>query len=494
MRAANEMVPVGVCFTNVIPLSGAAGRSHSETGCPECSPMPSQNTGRWIVCCRMLLTFTTGPPCRSSLQQGVCLAQRGEILGPGCGVGAETPHQWYSCNGPAESHGTKMPKPRIRASADFDTRAPSWQNGRVPMITSPQAAALSTRRDPTIEDLNGLIRSAGFPGSVAWYERLKGDASNRSYYRIQLKPGSQPATVVLMQLAEPEAFKRSEEAVSGGDASVRELPFLSVQRYLVARGVAVPAIYAYDAAAGRMILEDLGDCTLFDAVAGASPERIEAMYRQAIDELVTIQTPLERGHPQCVAFTRRFDPALLLWELDHFLEYGIEARNGIVVPPTPRESIRRAFARIAEELAAAPSVFVHRDYHSRNLMLTGDRLRVIDFQDALTGPQTYDLASLLRDSYVTLDDALVDRLVAHYLRSAHPSPDPAAFRRLFDITGFQRNLKAAGRFIYIEKVKGRPTHLPYVTPTLRSARRVLTTYPDLSELRALLAPYVPEFT
>ncbi len=362
------------------------------------------------------------------------------------------------------------------------------------MITSPQAATLSTRRDPTIEDLNGLIRDAGFPSSVTRCERLKGDASNRSYYRIQLKPDSQPATVVLMQLAEPEAFKRSEEAVSGDDASVRELPFLSVQRYLVARGVAVPAIYAYDATAGRMILEDLGDCTLFDAVAGASPERIEAMYRQAIDELVTLQTPLERGHPQCVAFTRRFDPALLLWELDHFLEYGIEARNGIVVPPTPRESIRRAFARIAEELAAAPSVFVHRDYHSRNLMLTGDRLRVIDFQDALTGPQTYDLASLLRDSYVTLDDALVDRLLAHYLRSARPSPDPAAFRRLFDITGFQRNLKAAGRFIYIEKVKGRPTHLPYVTPTLRSARRVLTTYPDLSELRALLAPYVPEFT
>ncbi len=363
------------------------------------------------------------------------------------------------------------------------------------MITSPQAASLSTRRDPTIEDLDRLVRRSGLPGSVLRYERLKGDASNRCYYRIHLRPGSRPATVVLMQLAEPEAFKRSEEAVSGGDTSINELPFLNVQRYLIACGVAVPAILTYDAEAGRMILEDLGDCTLFDAVAGAPPERIESLYRQAIDQLVTLQTPLERDPRQCVAFTRRFDPALLVWELDHFLEYGIEARNGIVVPPTPRGEIRRAFARIAEELASAPSVFVHRDYHSRNLMLTGDRLRVIDFQDALTGPPTYDLASLLRDSYVTLDEALVGRLIAYYTACTRDLRlDRAAFRRLFDVTGFQRNLKAAGRFIYIEKVKGRPTHLPYVTPTLRSARRFLETYPDFAELRALLAPHVPEFT
>jgi hypothetical protein len=364
------------------------------------------------------------------------------------------------------------------------------------MITSPQATAPATRRDPTIDDLNGLIRRAGFPGPVVGVERLKGDASNRTYSRIRLQPGARPATVVLMELAEPEAFKRSEEAVSGGDASINELPFVNVQRYLAGRGVAVPAIHVFDAAAGRMILEDLGDCTLFDAVAGASPGRIEALYRQAIDELVTLQTSdAVREKNGCVAFVRRFDQPLLLWELDHFLEYGIEARNGVAVPDAPRTAIRRAFTRVAEELAAAPSVFVHRDYHSRNLMLSGDHLRVIDFQDALTGPRTYDLASLLRDSYVTLDEGLIDRLIAYYLaRTKHAPPDPTAFRRLFDISGFQRNLKAAGRFIYIEKVKGRPTHLPYVTPTLRSARRVLHAYPDFVELRDLLAPYVPEFT
>ncbi|MFZ5875914.1 MAG: aminoglycoside phosphotransferase family protein [Nitrospirota bacterium] len=364
------------------------------------------------------------------------------------------------------------------------------------MLTSPQAPSPSTRRDPSIEELTALLKIGGLSGRITAVERLKGDASNRTYARIRLTPDAKPTTLVLMELAEPEAFKRSEEAVSGGDAAVTELPFLNIQRYLSGRGVAVPTVHAYDAAAGRLVLEDLGDCTMFDALAGAAPERVEALYRLAIDELARIQAPDPDAAPnRCVAFARRFDRALLAWELDHFLEYGMEARRGVPVPAAPRDAIRRAFARVADELAAAPAVFVHRDYHSRNLMVTGDRLRVIDFQDALMGPRTYDLASLLRDSYVTLDHALVERLIDYYLASAPgPRPEASAFHRLFDLTGFQRNLKAAGRFIYIEKVKGRPTHLPYVTPTLHSARRVLDRYPDLAELRGLLAPYVPEFT
>jgi aminoglycoside/choline kinase family phosphotransferase len=364
------------------------------------------------------------------------------------------------------------------------------------MITAPQSPSPSTRREPSNEELTALLRQAGIAGRITAVDRLKGDASNRTYARVRLTSGSDPATVVLMELAEPEAFKRSEEAVSGGDMAVTELPFLNVQRYLHGRGVAVPDIYAYDAAGGRLLLEDLGDCTMFDALDNASTERTESLYQRAITELIRLQTASPNpDRRQCVAFTRRFDRALFIWELDHFLEYGIEARQGLAVPSAPREAIRAAFARVADELAAAPAVFVHRDYHSRNLMLTGDRLRVIDFQDALMGPRTYDLASLLRDSYVTLEHALVDRLIDYYLVSTpSPHPEASAFRRLFDLTGLQRNLKAAGRFIYIEKVKGRPTHLPYVTPTLRSARRVLDHYPDLTELRDLLAPYIPEFT
>lgn len=301
--------------------------------------------------------------------------------------------------------------------------------------------------------------------------------------------------MILMELAEPEAFKRSEEAVSGSDVPITELPFLNVQRYLQGRGIAVPAVHYYDKESGRVVLEDLGNCTMSDALTNASPDQIEGLYRQAIDELIRLQAPEADPDPRrCVAFGRRFDRALFVWELDHFLEYGVEARNGVTVPAARREAIRRCCGRLAEELAAADTVFVHRDYHSRNLMLTDGRLRVIDFQDALTGPRSYDLASLLRDSYVTLDEPLVNRLIDYYeVGTAGTRAEPGAFRRLFDVTGLQRNLKAAGRFIYIEKVKGRPTHLPYVTPTLHSARRVLDRYADLAELRDLLAPYVPEF-
>ena len=358
----------------------------------------------------------------------------------------------------------------------------------------PHIRRTPTAPEPTGSTLDELIRRSGFSAPIVRCERLKGDASNRTYSRIHLAPGSAPSSLILMELAEPEAFKRSEEAVSSADLPVIELPFLDIQRYLSARGLGVPRIHHYDRDGGRLVLEDLGDLTLGNAIAGAPPERVEALYRQAIDELVRLQAPDPHADPsRCLAFGRRFDHPLLLWELDHFLEYGVEARNGIGVAPAPREAIRRGFGRIAEELAAAPAILVHRDYHSRNLMVADGRIRIIDFQDALLGPRSYDLASLLRDSYVVLDEALIDRLIAYYLETSGGEPqDPTAFRRLFDVTSLQRNLKAAGRFVYIEKVKGRPTHLPYVAPTLRSVRRNLEKYPDLADLRERLAPLVPE--
>ena len=348
--------------------------------------------------------------------------------------------------------------------------------------------------DRTNRDLNELIRRSGFSVPVVRCERLKGDASNRTYSRIQLATGSMPATLILMELAEPEAFKRSEEAISSSDSPVTELPFLNIQRYLSSRGLGVPRIYHYDVTSGRLVLEDLGDLTLWDTISGAPTKRIEGLYRLAIDELVKLQAADPDAAPsRCLAFGRRFDHALLVWEFEHFLEYGIEARNGAAVPPERRGKIQKAFERIAEEITSAPSVLVHRDYHSRNLMVADGRIRLIDFQDALVGPRTYDLASLLRDSYVVLEEPLIDRLIAYYLSiSKQPPQDPDAFRRVFDLTSLQRNLKAAGRFVYIEKVKGRATHLPYVAPTLRSVRRNLEKYADLSELRSLLGPLVPE--
>jgi aminoglycoside/choline kinase family phosphotransferase len=198
----------------------------------------------------------------------------------------------------------------------------------------------------------------------------------------------------------------------------------------------------------------------------------------------------------CLAFHRSFDVPLLMWEFDHFLEYGIVARQGKLMCADDHLPIRGEFKKIAELLAGQPRVFVHRDYHSRNLMVDGERLGVIDFQDALMGPAMYDLASLLRDAYIELDESLIDRLIDRYLDglATHRQvwTNREAFRRLFDFTSIQRNLKAAGRFVYIDRVKGNPNFLTDIPRVLNYVKRNLRKYPELETLRKHLTPYVPE--
>ncbi len=334
------------------------------------------------------------------------------------------------------------------------------------------------------------------PGSVLRsLAPLPGDASNRRYYRIQLD-GGPPHAVILMQLAEPEAFKRSEEAVSGDTHQIAELPFVNILAHLSKAGIPVPTLHYYDQAAGLLYLQDFGDLTLAEE-AGRSDERtVESRYKQAIDVLVQMQVKATPADPGCVAFHRSFDTPLLMWEFDHFLEYGIAARRGTPMSSDDRAAVRREFENIAGMLAGQPKVLTHRDYHSRNLMVDGSRLGVIDFQDALMGPATYDLASLLRDAYIQLDEALVDHLVEYYLDQLAARrvvwTNRASFRRLFDLTSIQRNLKAAGRFVYIDRVKGNPKFLADIPRVLSYVKRNLQKYPELDRLRAHLTPYVPE--
>lgn len=325
---------------------------------------------------------------------------------------------------------------------------------------------------------------------------LAGDASNRRYYRATLM-GGPPHSVIVMQLAEPEAFKQSEEAVSGAVHQISELPFTNIMTHLAKANVPVPTLHYYDRSAGLLYLEDFGDVTLAEAVSRADVEYLESRYKQAINVLVQIQfnatTPV---NPACLAFHRSFDVPLLMWEFDHFLEYGIEARNGKPLPAGDLTAIRREFESIAGLLASQPRVFTHRDYHSRNLMIDGLRLGVIDFQDALMGPATYDLASLLRDAYIQLDETFIDDLVDYYLdRLAERRcvwANRAAFRRLFDLTSIQRNLKAAGRFVYIDRVKGNSKFLDDIPRVLGYVKRNLEKYPELDTLRKHLTPYVLE--
>ncbi len=326
---------------------------------------------------------------------------------------------------------------------------------------------------------------------------LPGDASNRRYHR--LKPGdpcSGPSLIV-MELAEPEAFKQSEEKGTGCELEIHELPFINILKHLEAARVGVPKLYFYEKRKGWLFMEDLGEATMYEALKGKGTGDYELFYRRAIDELLKLQVAGTRlDGRNCLAFGRAFDLPLLMWEIDHFIEYGIEVYKGRKVADRDRAALRQAFEGMMRPVAAEPRVLTHRDYHSRNLILQGDRVRVLDFQDALMGPAQYDLASLLRDSYVSLDDTLIDQLLHYYLDAKSDlegvQGDPERFVWLFDWVSIQRNLKAAGRFAYIHAVKKNPNYLQYIPSTLSKVKKNLSKYPQLAQLRMILSRYVEE--
>jgi aminoglycoside/choline kinase family phosphotransferase len=339
-----------------------------------------------------------------------------------------------------------------------------------------------------------LSERLGIPSHQIGIERLCGDASNRVYYRAVLLQGKIKTNYVVMKLAEPEAFKASEEKITANTIATQELPFLNVQKQLDRCGVAVPKVYFYDAKAGILLLQDLGDELLQDAVLESDRETRQRNYRMAIDELLKIHVGGSRFlDGNSIAFGRAFDLPLLMWEFDHFLEYGIEQANRQPIAKQDRDEIRSIFLPVAETLAKEPRCLTHRDYHSRNLMLHQGRVWVLDFQDALMGPCVYDLASLLRDSYVKLEEDLIDDLVNYYLQKKESMDrirlDGALFRQTFDLMSIQRNLKAAGRFVYIDVVKKNDRFLQYIPQTLGYVKRNLEKYPELTRLKQLLGRY-----
>jgi N-acetylmuramate 1-kinase len=334
-----------------------------------------------------------------------------------------------------------------------------------------------------------VARATGRPQDDAPVLKLKGDASNRSYLRV----GTWPDSVVVMVM--PEQARRSEEAA--GDAVPAELPFVDVQRYLLGLGVRVPAILRYDEKAGMMVLEDLGDVTLERALEATSAERL---YASAVDVLAGLRSAAEaRPEPHSIAFRRAFDEELYLWELHHFREWGLEAWSGRVPTPSETSVLQEAFRDVARRLAAAPRGFTHRDYQSRNLMVKAGEVVVIDFQDALQGPRAYDLVALLRDSYVALEEEMVDAMLRRYqeavTRATGERFDAAEFRRFFDLLTVQRKLKDAGRFEFIHRVKHNPSflqHIPQSLAYVRAAFERLSEDAAVQALRRVASAYVPE--
>jgi aminoglycoside/choline kinase family phosphotransferase len=326
-------------------------------------------------------------------------------------------------------------------------------------------------------------------------EPLAGDASSRRYVRLRLAGGDAPPTVVAMLLGADRAPLGSDEL--GGPTAATELPFVNVARWLAAQGLPVPTIH-HDASANDalLLLEDVGAVTLWDAVV-ANPARAPALFGAAIELLVALQAAGARHpDPRCYAFQQRFDGRLARWELEHFVEHGIETRRGRPLPAAERAAILEGLDPIAAPFDEAAPVLAHRDFMAWNIHVQGERLRLIDFQDALMAPDAVDLCALLTDRRTRtivderLEAALVDAFTRERAAASLPVPDGLEAR--YRCCTLQRALKVIGRFYFLERVKKKPGYLAYLPDVYAVARRTFDALPALAGVRARIVVHVPE--
>jgi len=324
--------------------------------------------------------------------------------------------------------------------------------------------------DPT-PLIAGLVRERWSGARLVDLAHLAGDFSARRYFRGRLAGGGAPATIVVMVLA-GSGLPLSSEELGVFPEPPKELPFLDVHRLLTAIGAPVPAVYSAAVERGVLLLEDAGDTVLWDAVHDARPAEVERVYQRALDALVGIHERGTRHEPRTsIAFQQRFDERLLIWELEHYREWGVERGLGVTLDPATRRGYEESFLAIARELAAAPTVLSHRDYHSWNILWRDGAPVVIDFQDALLGPAEYDVASLLTDRITPerVDPAMEMRLLHHYwTRRGRPAD---LDRRRYALVALHRALKVIGRVHYIAIEKGKPAVLQFLPAAVGTARR-----------------------
>ena len=306
---------------------------------------------------------------------------------------------------------------------------------------------------------------------------LTGDASERRYFRVRPRQG---ASQVLAVYPGPIAFEA--------------LPFVNVARLLSAMPVPVPRVLSHSDALGIVAVQDLGDVTLQAHVGAASTAAYTALYRQAVTLIHTIQARgVELASPTYLPYGIAFDVEKLTWELQFFTTHFVKAYRGATLTVASLEALATEYALIVEELASEPRVLCHRDYHSRNLMLHEGSLYIIDFQDARMGPDTYDLVSLLRDSYVDVTERQVEELIAFFLTQRRDgAADAHEYRRRFDVMAVQRNLKALGTFGFHTTSRGSSVYIQYIPRTLNAVRANLTRHKRFGRLREILAEYLKE--
>jgi len=305
-----------------------------------------------------------------------------------------------------------------------------------------------------------LEASLGHP--VAERVPASSDASFRSYWRLGVDGDSR----ILMD-APP-----SHEDIR---------PWLDIAERLARAGLRAPRVMAASAEHGYVLMDDLGTRTLLPELDARSVDR---HYASAIDTLLTMQASVTTaGLPD-------YDEQWLVAEMELLPEWFLRRHLGFTPECEQWDVIESAFRALATAALSQPRVFVHRDFHSRNLMLVEDELGLIDFQDAVRGPVTYDLVSLLRDCYVEWPEARVDGWVEDFRRRAEEtgmlSADRDTFRRWFDLMGLQRHIKVLGIFCRLWYRDGKPGYLNDLPLVWRYTRTVGQRYPEIAPLIELI--------
>lgn len=262
-------------------------------------------------------------------------------------------------------------------------------------------------------------------------------------------------------------------------------PFVAIAQAMRGLGLNVPEVLTGDLDRGLLLLTDLGNRQY---LAELDARSVHGLYGDALDTLARLQAGGDPGSP----LLPPYDSALLHRELDLFRDWFLERLLGLDLREDERQVLDHAFALLADNALEQPRVWVHRDYHSRNLMVTDpDNPGVLDFQDAVVGAVTYDLVSLLRDCYIAWPRGQVESwALAHRdrLRALGMSglDDAGQFLRWFDLMGVQRHLKAIGIFARLNLRDGKPGYLRDIPRTLNYVLAVADRYPDLAGLRVLL--------
>ena len=306
------------------------------------------------------------------------------------------------------------------------------------------------------DELKGWLEWLGIKD--AKLEALCGDASGRRYYRLE-----EPRSIVM----------------DASDMKESVPIFIGVNWRLMDAKVRIPTIKAYELNKGFILLEDIGSIHLLDKCVEGVDAR--PYFDKAVETLVRMQeTPHQGLDPYDRVFLLDEMNLMSEWYLKEYLDYKVECVDGRI--------ILESFAHIAKEVLSQPQeIFVHRDYHSRNLMIDDNEdIVVIDFQDARSGGLTYDLVSLLRDAYIQLDRRELKRLVLLFRDLKGLDVDDDTFMRWFDFTGLQRHIKILGIFARLALRDGKKQYLDDIPMTLKYILDVGSKYPELNGLVALL--------